>query len=642
MRFEPPSEHELANALLSAKDDENVTNIAGRIRNSRSECKLLESVKAAIQGVQTFVLHPSLLALLNDHFGSLSPLSAYNLAEELIKLSERNKSFNIVVFLLRQLVFSVQVLNANKLRELVKFRFTDLFAKIKQLVATNSPACSNLVVCIFFSLLMELNYNVSADPVTISEEALLVWKQLMSKDSETSEQSPILALTDLLFQHELRLFGLYPETEIQILRIREVSERLLLNSSDFRQNEETKRDLINDNNFIVFDFLRSTLNTLAVILPSNELILLLRFMVREANRNGLFEELIEFDILQCPSIRFGSESNKVIDALHKACASENILLPKKFDSLLASHSPIPNTSSVERQLDSIDSVLEKNRFEFEQLLKSNDYEKCWKRLLSIFKRNPAYLQKCLENKSVEKINSLIDSLNQIGDLINGERKKQLKILHILSFILHSKRGVECKIHPQIMALFLAEDEPRIESLKLAARLIELNHRSRDFTLFNELISICFSFFVTAASSSEDEGIEHLLAHLNFIHTAITKAANIVAQQFALLTQIIPTFFHKVCQYRQDSRHSDAERLEHALSTVCNAIHSERKSFHKLVPFIIADSMTSERELTYPMHLLLSACDNYDLAFLSTNLSSRAKLRFSLLHSQFYKSNKIVG
>ena len=113
MRFEPPSEHELANALLSAKgwwilkyyncdrlkflffwlDDENVTNIAGRIRNSRSECKLLESVKAAIQGVQTFVLHPSLLALLNDHFGSLTPLSAYNLAEELIKLSEQNKSF---------------------------------------------------------------------------------------------------------------------------------------------------------------------------------------------------------------------------------------------------------------------------------------------------------------------------------------------------------------------------------------------------------------------------------------------------------------------------------------------------------------------------------------------------------------------
>lgn len=75
-----------------------------------------------------------------------------------------------------------------------------------------------------------------------------------NQDSETSEQSPILALTDLLFQHELRLFGLYPETEIQILRIREVSERLLLNSSDFRQNEETKRDLINDNNFIVSPF----------------------------------------------------------------------------------------------------------------------------------------------------------------------------------------------------------------------------------------------------------------------------------------------------------------------------------------------------------------------------------------------------
>lgn len=62
----------------------------------------------------------------------------------------------------------------------------------------------------------------------------------------------------------------------------------------------------------------------------------------------------------------------------------------------------------------------------------------------------------------------------MDDLINGERKKQLKILHILSFILNSKRGVECKIRPQILALFLAEDEPRIESLKLAARLIEVN------------------------------------------------------------------------------------------------------------------------------------------------------------------------
>lgn len=62
----------------------------------------------------------------------------------------------------------------------------------------------------------------------------------------------------------------------------------------------------------------------------------------------------------------------------------------------------------------------------------------------------------------------------------------------------------------------------------------------------------------------------------------------------------------------------------------------------MMPFIISNCLTGDRDMNFPTYLLLSICDKYGIAMLSTNLPPREKRKFAIALPQFQQLNKIVG
>uniref|UniRef100_A0A915CQL6 Uncharacterized protein n=1 Tax=Ditylenchus dipsaci TaxID=166011 RepID=A0A915CQL6_9BILA len=195
---------------------------------------------------------------------------------------------------------------------------------------------------------------------------------------------------------------------------------------------------------------------------------------------------------------------------------------------------------------------------------------------------------------------------------------------------------------------IAEQGLKINSLQLAARLL-VSNRGEQMPMF---ISLCIAFFAPVAakyfqdqvSFMENFAFDHayLLAKLEFLVAVFKYFPKIAQTQAYLIGTMLPDFFLQLSICKKKGCILKSEQLEHKLSILCKAVKGQKEAYHKLVPFFLSCSLTGEREINFPTYVLLSICDDHDLAVLSTNLPPQEKKKYANIQAQFYSMNKIIG
>jgi len=364
--------------------------------------------------------------------------------------------------------------------------------------------------------------------------------------------------------------------------------------------------------------------------------------VREAKRNSLLDEFLLNDFFRVPCIRYGQSSQLTLKALSVALSDEHIQPPIELLSIFNSVEENGNLFHTVKTNVSDDST-QKKRTSLLRNIEYEKYTKCWRKIIPwIYDNNIGVLSEVFRNIPTTQLQPLIDSLNTCAteELFEGDAMKILGTLNLM--IRERNTAFSINFHPKWVDIMLSEKGLRSESLKFAAKLIEMN---RDFKEIKEFISVCIAFCRPVA---KEESIpletvhQFVIAELTFLYSSLNHASNVITCQFPIITELIADFFTKLSNYKREKLAMQTEQLEHSLSKFCSAILRRRNCFHKLVPFVIAGCLIGGHELNYPLYLLFSACDNNDLAFLATNLPPYAQRKFSLLRSQFYERNKIVG
>ena len=110
-----------------------------------------------------------------------------------------SSNHNVVVTLLRLLIFYADLLNANRLRDLIKSDLVELHLNFTNTGNNDSTVSATLAICIFYTLLLEFAYL--SKPST--EEPSIVWQRIMD--------SKVIIISILLYRRLIysgfRIFG---------------------------------------------------------------------------------------------------------------------------------------------------------------------------------------------------------------------------------------------------------------------------------------------------------------------------------------------------------------------------------------------------------------------------------------------------
>ncbi|KAI1730858.1 hypothetical protein Ddc_03577 [Ditylenchus destructor] len=619
--------------VLMQEDNSSICILLKNVEKERQFDVLLSAVLELCSDTQLrgYELRKDLLDLLGKkYFSTLGALSAYELSRKLVDLVKENKSRITAVHLLRALIFSTQILNATKLREFVKKEFVTVHADLFSVRDTSAAIFS---LCIFYTLVMELSYSTNLTD-SIVEEINDVWNDVLSV--EDSEKSAVLQFASFMFYSKL-------DNDVSGF-VKNISRHALLCDDGLKSEESISTDIVNSNyDFVLMEFLISNLSIICLTFPKKRLSAAFDFLIRTAAKYNMLEVLAN-QLNSLSNLRYDMRIGTV-EATFFGClkalpfVDKNIFLRDKtiFEKTKQGLVGKEDTSTTVKQ---------------EKAPQDID----WNYMLSLCDEDGSKLRKILPSISSSKLKELTDSL--LADYSENKsicEERANDILKILNSLVMNRREFSIKFHPKITELFMNESGLKTESLFLAAKIIETNKNNQQIPIF---ISFCLgliepittkhvSRYESEVTTSQIELTtetvhQYMVAKLTFLTALLWNFSGVAKTQVAIISSLIPDFFVQLSRYKEQGLKFKSEQLEQKLSTLCTAITKLKDSFHKFIPLIISCSLTGEREMNHPTYLLLSICDDHDLAVLATNLPPQDKKRYANIQSQFYARNKIIG
>uniref|UniRef100_A0A183CIC5 Non-specific serine/threonine protein kinase n=1 Tax=Globodera pallida TaxID=36090 RepID=A0A183CIC5_GLOPA len=547
---------------------------------------LIQSLSEAINCPVGFspVLPPSI----GTHFGSLSSLSAFHWASELVALFQSKqceKVERVLVSLLHSLVDNVPLLNANKLRVLIKSEIVGQCVTFWRLGKPDLAA--ELTLCVLQTLLMELSYlegiQSGLSRADLVGEARNIWDKMLSDVLEL-DPGAFLQLSTSLFRSAIDAVCSWEDRTTENVVV------LLKKCAVAEESRHRKFSPLYCAS--LFDLLLRNLSTFCQILPDDIFRSMIEFLIVHTQRNGTL-----------------------------VCFLQNLVSEL-----------IPPTVVNLNEIWSIETKSDERK---ENITEKVDEDRlCWDLLLSLSDESLA--------------DALIENIVVSASFECLQPRLCLRLLTSLSRI---RRSLLVPLRVEFIGLMLAEEAPKIRSLEFSARLLEIHAHCAESDAFPAkagFVSFCLAIFQPLGQLSCEEAAKRdfLLAELSFLQSLFSSLPHLLTSLAPLIVQLIPDFFVWSNFYRKtlkewpESRFAD--RLEHSLTLLCREIVRRKKCFNKLLPFVISGLLTGDRDLRFPMYLLFSALDENDFSLLSSNLSAAEKRKFTRLQSQFYASNKIIG
>lgn len=263
----------------------------------------------------------------------------------------------------------------------------------------------------------------------------------------------------------------------------------------------------------------------------------------------------------------------------------------------------------------------------------------WRCLTAIISNRKDVVEKILADASVQELQCLLHS-----QIKSSSVRHVLEVCVVVGTLQNDqKRAVLLEVFDDIMRMMVdvvAEDARLV--LRLARVLFPQvsgstnGRRLLSFVL--GVISISFPFLVESTVMT-DEDAELLVEIVNTLLEGIRWCASSVTdEQCALYAQLCLRTIQAVQRYAATSPSNIAllARNVYGVSSVTHAIAMHKAPFSRIAPFIISDCLRGTKDVDLALRHLLSICDRYGVALLTSNLPPSQKRAFAHLYSHYHK------
>ncbi|MFH4978505.1 hypothetical protein AB6A40_005214 [Gnathostoma spinigerum] len=217
--------------------------------------------------------------------------------------------------------------------------------------------------------------------------------------------------------------------------------------------------------------------------------------------------------------------------------------------------------------------------------------------------------------------------------LNNDRKKNL-LLSIFTRLI------------QLTTVVVEQNPPT--SLRFAVHLVELAKGSAKEGV---AASMTLGIISTGFPCVRDHGIlkteefEDLIIIEEALEACLHHASNSICfDQCALFAQIFSSVLCCVQMFVEANGKHDINgmRLVNGVSRIAQSIVIHKDAFSRVAPFIISGSLLGAKYTQLALHRLLSVCDKYSIALLSSSLPFAEKRQFALIFSQFQKATEFIS
>lgn len=220
----------------------------------------------------------------------------------------------------------------------------------------------------------------------------------------------------------------------------------------------------------------------------------------------------------------------------------------------------------------------------------------------------------------------------IGRMRNN--KKQGVLLKMLDFLIDAMCHT-CAEEPEIV-------------LTLARHLLPLtagSDKERDFLSF--VVSLLSTSFPVLYALKDAYPVEKDTRFFLEIEETLLDCLrlcpnSVVNDQCATYIQLLSCITRKI-QYWGEQENVNIvlqRQLNHKLVKLAQAV-SVHKAFARIVPFLISECLSNPKHCMLAIYKLLSVCDNYSIATLTSSLPPAPKQHFATLYPHYRKANAYV-
>uniref|UniRef100_A0A914CXZ0 Uncharacterized protein n=1 Tax=Acrobeloides nanus TaxID=290746 RepID=A0A914CXZ0_9BILA len=563
---------------------------------------------------QNFALPSVILPYFQKYCASLGSLSAHSLAVDLVEIVRNGQSIIAALTLLRNLVCSVQILNASKLREFVKNDLVELhnelFAASKK--CSTPTSCALISYCVFYTILMELSYKDGAD----REKLNGIWEKVMK--NEKSIENPVLLLCSFLWS---LLLGENSNG---------YSEKLV-ESVNLARLKKAEKGYIQE----FFTLVEQHLASIVIHFSAENLPVFMEFLIFYYLENNSLETLANL-ILSYPELR-NNYKDRLVELIQK------VLLKKKIE--------IVGWDALLKKEDHLSKS--KNQYQPTMVL---DFQV----LSDIINKDSSLklLTEVLYNAKDDKINSFLSKIQADS----FEKENLCQLFQILTIFAKRERPGLLAVSDEIFMLMSRDDAKNNWKFEFAAAFIPM---LKGHKMFHDFVLLVTTFLSVSKptefqANSNEKRISKIIKEstlrakvLESIFTVPEEASSLFSTIGLELADLILKVselkrakvfidFEKSSQKLDESIYQlkrELRHFEHVVNTICYKIGRNEKIFVRYIPFVISNCLTGDREPSLAVHRLLSICDQHGIALLSTNLPPVEKRKFAVTFPQFQKSNK---